>query len=93
MASDALYTKTVARKMPQMTRDWDQSTPQRATAWHGIRTVQDLSANYLEPLANAFPPSRRDPHKATLPSSIERPVIRALTGLCMEHLWAKTILR
>ena len=91
MASDTLYTKTVARKMPQMTRDWDQSTPQRATAWHGIRMVQDLNANYLEPLANAF---RRAgaARKATLPSSIVRPVIRALTSLCMEHLWAKTIL-
>ena len=68
--------------------DWDQSTPQRATAWHGIRMVQYLNANYLEPLANAF---RRAgaARKATLPSSIARPVIRALKSL---HLWAKTIL-
>ncbi len=26
---------------------WDQSTPQRATAWYGIRMVRDLNDNYL----------------------------------------------
>lgn len=37
---------------------WDASTPQRATAWYGIRTVRDLNANYLEPLKAQFPPNR-----------------------------------
>jgi photosynthetic reaction center cytochrome c subunit len=36
---------------------WDQSTPQRATAWYGIRMVRDLNTHYLEPLKASFPAS------------------------------------
>ena len=41
-----------------------QSTPQRATAWYGIRMVRDLNADYLEPLDGDVPgeppgPARR----------------------------------
>ena len=39
--------------------DWDASTPQRATAWYGIRMVRDLNADYLTPLTATFPVSRR----------------------------------
>jgi photosynthetic reaction center cytochrome c subunit len=38
--------------------DWSQSTPQRATAWYGIRMVRDLNVNYLDPLHTVFPPYR-----------------------------------
>jgi photosynthetic reaction center cytochrome c subunit len=38
--------------------DWDQSTPQRSTAWYGIRMVRDLNVNYLEPLQSQFPKNR-----------------------------------
>jgi photosynthetic reaction center cytochrome c subunit len=38
--------------------EWDQSSPQRVTAWHGIRMVRDLNTNFLVPLKPAFPPSR-----------------------------------
>jgi photosynthetic reaction center cytochrome c subunit len=41
--------------------DWDQSTPQRVTAWYGIRLVQDLNVHYLEPLQTTFPAGRRGP--------------------------------
>jgi photosynthetic reaction center cytochrome c subunit len=41
--------------------DWDQSTPQRATAWYGIRMVRDLNVSYLEPLNPHFPANRRGP--------------------------------
>ena len=41
--------------------DWDQSTPQRATAWYGIRMVRDLNNNYLDPLHATFPPARLGP--------------------------------
>ncbi len=41
--------------------DWDSSTPQRATAWHGIRMVRELNGAYLEPLAKAFVPGRLGP--------------------------------
>jgi photosynthetic reaction center cytochrome c subunit len=40
---------------------WDQSTPQRATSWHGIRMVRDLNAHYLEGLKATFPPHRLGP--------------------------------
>jgi photosynthetic reaction center cytochrome c subunit len=39
-------------------RDWDQSPPQRVTAWYGIRMVRDLNNNYLDPLKTVFPTNR-----------------------------------
>jgi photosynthetic reaction center cytochrome c subunit len=38
--------------------DWDQSSPQRATAWYGIRMVRDLNTNFLDPLHSTFPKAR-----------------------------------
>jgi photosynthetic reaction center cytochrome c subunit len=38
--------------------DWEQSTPQRVTAWYGIRMVRDLNNNYLGSLQGVFPPVR-----------------------------------
>ncbi len=40
---------------------WDLSTPQRATAWYGIRLARDLNNNYLEPLTPVFPANRLGP--------------------------------
>jgi photosynthetic reaction center cytochrome c subunit len=40
---------------------WDASTPQRATAWYGIRMVRDLNVNYLESLTPTFPRKRLGP--------------------------------
>ena len=40
---------------------WDQSTPQRATTWYGIRMTRDLNANYLEGLSAQFPHTRLGP--------------------------------
>jgi photosynthetic reaction center cytochrome c subunit len=40
---------------------WDQSTPQRGIAWHGIRMVRDLNANFLTPLRDTFPGNRLGP--------------------------------
>ncbi|HVO48636.1 MAG TPA: photosynthetic reaction center cytochrome PufC [Steroidobacteraceae bacterium] len=42
--------------------DWDQSTPQRATAWYGIRLVRELNGQYLTPLRATFPANRLGPH-------------------------------
>ena len=39
-------------------RDWNQSSPQRVTAWYGIRMVRDLNDNYLDPLKSTFPAGR-----------------------------------
>ena len=38
--------------------NWQQSTPQRTTAWHGIRMVRDLNGNFMEPLTSTFPRNR-----------------------------------
>jgi photosynthetic reaction center cytochrome c subunit len=40
---------------------WDQSSPPRVPAWHGIRMVRDLNTNYLEPLQSVFPEKRLGP--------------------------------
>ena len=40
---------------------WEQSTPQRVTAWYGIRMARDLNDNYLDPLGKVFPASRLGP--------------------------------
>ena len=42
--------------------DWAQSTPQRATAWYGIRLVRHLNNDYLVPLTSTFPASRLGPN-------------------------------
>jgi len=41
--------------------NWDMSTPQRATAWYGIRMVRDLNNNVMVPLTNQLPPERLGP--------------------------------
>ena len=41
--------------------DWSQSTPQRMTAWYGIRMVRDINDNYLDPLQSVFPAARLGP--------------------------------
>jgi len=39
--------------------NWAQSTPARVTAWYGIRMVRDLNTNYLDPLNDVFPATRK----------------------------------
>ena len=41
--------------------NWDQSTPQRVTAWHGIQMVRELNTTYLDPLQPVYPPNRLGP--------------------------------
>ena len=40
---------------------WESSTPQRATAYYGIRMARDLNTHYLASLAGVFPPNRLGP--------------------------------
>jgi photosynthetic reaction center cytochrome c subunit len=40
---------------------WELSTPQRATAWYGIRMVRDLNNNVMEPLKAELPAERLGP--------------------------------
>lgn len=41
--------------------EWNQSTPQRVTAWYGIRMVRDLNNDYMKPLTEVFPAHRLGP--------------------------------
>jgi photosynthetic reaction center cytochrome c subunit len=41
--------------------NWEQSRPQRVTAWHGIQMVRDLNATYLGSLTDVFPANRKGP--------------------------------
>ena len=41
--------------------NWNQSTPQRVTAWYGIRMARDLNQAYLIPLTPTFPALRLGP--------------------------------
>ena len=41
--------------------EWNQSPPQRATAWHGLRMVGDLNSAYMTPLQAVFPANRLGP--------------------------------
>lgn len=41
---------------------WKESTPQRVTAWHGIRMVRELNTDFLIPLTPVFPANRLGPH-------------------------------
>lgn len=42
-------------------QSWEQSTPQRATAYHGIEMARDLNNDYLLPLRDAYPEERLGP--------------------------------
>jgi photosynthetic reaction center cytochrome c subunit len=37
---------------------WGESTPQRVTAWHGIRMAENLNISYLDPLKDVLPADR-----------------------------------
>ena len=41
--------------------NWEQSTPQRVTAWYGIRMVRDLNNHYITPLTSTFPADQLGP--------------------------------
>ena len=38
--------------------EWDHSTLQRVTAWHGLRMVREINSKYLEPLKSVFTANR-----------------------------------
>lgn len=42
--------------------NWTQSTPQRTSAWYGIRMVRDINSAFLTPLQATYPPNRLGPH-------------------------------
>ncbi|MGD2019846.1 MAG: photosynthetic reaction center cytochrome PufC [Thiohalocapsa sp.] len=40
---------------------WDQSAPQRTTAWYAIRHVREMNNDYVVPLSEIIPDSRKGP--------------------------------
>lgn len=40
---------------------WEESRPQRVTAWHGIRMVSEANTTYMDSLASVFPANRKGP--------------------------------
>jgi photosynthetic reaction center cytochrome c subunit len=40
---------------------WDQSTPARTTAWYAIRHVREMNNDYVTPLGEVLPDSRKGP--------------------------------
>ncbi|MBK5967801.1 MULTISPECIES: photosynthetic reaction center cytochrome PufC [Thiorhodovibrio] len=40
---------------------WDQSTPKRTTAWYAIRHVREMNNDYVAPLGEVLPASRKGP--------------------------------
>jgi len=40
---------------------WEESRPQRVTAWHGIKMARDLNNDYIIPLTDKFPANRLGP--------------------------------
>jgi photosynthetic reaction center cytochrome c subunit len=40
-------------------QSWENSPPQRVTAWHGIRMARELNKGYMEPLTETFPQHRK----------------------------------
>lgn len=59
--SDALGVNCTYCHVTRAMGRWEQSTPQRVTAWVGIRMVRHLNAAYLEPLKPQFPDYRLGP--------------------------------
>ena len=46
--------------------NWEESPPQRALAWQGIRMVRDINNTYIESLRERFPANRLGPLGDTL---------------------------
>jgi photosynthetic reaction center cytochrome c subunit len=42
-------------------KEWPQSNPQRAVAWHAIRMARNMNQQYMVPLTEVFPDSRLGP--------------------------------
>ncbi|WP_462322026.1 photosynthetic reaction center cytochrome PufC [Halochromatium sp.] len=59
--SDALGVNCTYCHNSRSFYSWDQSTPQRTTAWYAIRHVRELNNNWVVPLSEILPDSRKGP--------------------------------
>lgn len=69
---------------------WDQSTPQRITAYHGIEMARSLNQEYLEPLGPVYPDYRLGP-KGDAPkvncTTCHQNIAKPLYGVSMVSEW------
>ena len=78
--------------------DWDQSPPQRVTAWHGIRMARNINKDYIEGLSPVFPKNRLGPEGdilkvscATCHNGVQKPLYGvAMLKDYLKSLGAKT---
>jgi photosynthetic reaction center cytochrome c subunit len=70
--------------------DWQQSPPQRLTAWHGLQLVRDLNDNYLAQIKPLLPANRLGPtgdgpkvYCATCHQGVNKP----LAGVSLAKDW------
>ena len=59
--SESLGVNCVTCHNSRAFNDWDQSPPQRVTAWHGIRMARALNNEYMLGLSPVFPANRKGP--------------------------------
>jgi photosynthetic reaction center cytochrome c subunit len=59
--SDALGVNCTYCHNSRSFYSWDQSAPQRTTAWYAIRHVREMNNDYVTPLGEVLPPSRKGP--------------------------------
>ncbi|NBC47041.1 MAG: photosynthetic reaction center cytochrome c subunit [Gammaproteobacteria bacterium] len=59
--SDALGVNCTYCHNSRSFYSWDQSTPQRTTAWYAIRHVRELNNDWVVPLTEILPESRKGP--------------------------------
>lgn len=59
--SDALGVNCTFCHNTRSFLSWDQSTPQRVTAWYAIRHVRSLNNDYVNPLTEVLPENRKGP--------------------------------
>jgi photosynthetic reaction center cytochrome c subunit len=59
--SDALGVNCTYCHNSRSFYSWDQSTPQRTTAWYAIRHVRELNNDWVVPLSDILPDSRKGP--------------------------------
>ena len=50
-------------------QNWEQSTPARITAYHGLNMVRSLNSDYLIPLESAYPANRLGPEIGDAPKA------------------------
>lgn len=59
--SDALGVNCTYCHNSRSFMSWDQSTPQRVTSWYAIRHVRELNNDWVVPLTDILPDTRKGP--------------------------------